>query len=63
MSELLKAVFPKYRIIKIKNICPWQVQRRRWLFFWRDVGLSYSSGFSAASRYSELLDEDDFLNN
>lgn len=55
--------WPKYRIVKIKDICPWQVQQRKWLFFWFDVCLSFSSGFSAAAHVSELIERDEFLNN
>lgn len=55
--------WPKYRIVKIKDICPWQVQQRKWLFFWCDVCLSFSSGFSAAAHINELIERDEFLNN
>lgn len=34
---------PKYRIIKVKGVCPWQLQERAWLIFWRDKFGSFSS--------------------
>ena len=51
---------PKYRIIKINDLCPWQVQQRKWLFFWDDVCLSFSSAFSAGAHVNELIEKDKF---
>jgi len=51
----------KYRIIKIDDICPWQVQKRTWLFWWVDVCLSFSSIYSAGNHLNELIDKDKFL--
>jgi hypothetical protein len=35
----------KYRIIYNKNDipCHWQLQERKWLFFWKNLYLSFSS--------------------
>ncbi len=42
---------PKYRIIYVEHKgdpCNWQLQRRCWLFFWRDVCGNVSSATTAA---------------
>tara|TARA_B100000809_G_C15071572_1_gene506231 strand:- start:1166 stop:1366 length:201 start_codon:yes stop_codon:yes gene_type:complete len=49
-----------YRIIKVDDICPWQVQKRSWLFRWSNVCLSFSSVKTAGDHLSELLKGDEF---
>ena len=46
---------PKYRIIKIKDTYPWQIQERVWFFFWRDKYLSFSSILTAEKEINLLL--------
>lgn len=46
--------FPKYRIIKIKDVCPWQLQERFCLVLWRDKCLSFSSIRTAANELESL---------
>lgn len=53
--------WPKYRIIKICDICPWQVQRRFCWLFWRNVCLSFSSITTARDHLNELIESDEFL--
>ncbi len=53
---------PRYRIIKIDDICPWQVQKRTWLFWWSNVCLSFSSIRTAGDHINELIAHDKFLN-
>jgi len=48
--------YPKYRIIKVKDICPWQIQERVWFFFWRDKYLSFSSIRTAEKEINILLE-------
>lgn len=49
---------PKYRIIKLDRICPWQVQERRWLFFWRDVCGNVSSIRTAEQELTARVNRD-----
>ncbi len=51
----------RYRIIKIKDVCPWQVQKRFCLFWWKNVCLSFSSIKTAGDHLSELTAKDAFL--
>lgn len=51
----LDGVFPQYRIIKINEVCPWQIQERFWLFFWRNKYLSFSSIRTAERELSALI--------
>lgn len=52
----------RYRIIKIDDICPWQVQKRVWLFLRSNVCLSFSSIKTASDHLNELIEYDKFLN-
>jgi len=49
---------PKYRIIRLDRICPWQVQQRCCLFFWRDVCGSVSSIRTAEKELTARVNED-----
>ncbi len=52
----------KYRIIKINDVCPWQIQKRVFLIFWENVSLSYKDAESAGEHLTELLKIDKKFN-
>ena len=46
-----------YRIIYDEGgfVCHWQVQKRKWFFFWVNVYLPFSSATSAGNEIKELM--------
>ena len=49
---------PKYRIIYVEepgDPCHWQVQKRVYFVFWRNVYLSFSSATTAANEILDLM--------
>jgi len=49
---------PKYRIIYAKSKgdpCCWQLQKRKWFFFWENVYLTFASATTAANEMLELM--------
>lgn len=39
----MKRLTKKFRIVKVRSKKPWQVQQRHKLFFWKDLGMHYST--------------------
>lgn len=39
----MKNLIKQFRIVKVRAKKPWQVQQRHKLFFWKDLGMHYST--------------------
>lgn len=49
---------PKYRIIYVRyadDPCHWQLQKRRWLFFWENACGNVSSATTAGHEMKRLM--------
>lgn len=39
----MKHLFKKYRIVKVRKIKPWKIQKRFKFFFWVDIDQNYET--------------------
>lgn len=42
----MKKLFQKYRIVYVddrSSLCHWQIHKRKWMFFWKNLHLNFSN--------------------
>jgi hypothetical protein len=58
INHKTRPCMPKYRIIYVRyadDPCHWQLQKRRWLFFWENACGNVSSATTAGHEMEKLM--------